>query len=1124
MQYPIINQSNQYNKNILAKFPLSADSLAIASLSQQHQQPLLVICNDMTTLNRMYNELQFFSSNRKIDIFPDYELLPYEKFSPYNEVIANRIKTLWKIHNNQTDIVLVAANSLQNRLAPLEYIYQSVLILEVGQSLNVSGFRSKLSDAGYACVSHVGMQGEFAVRGGIIDIMPMGSKKAVRIELFDDEIESVNYLDVATNKLLNALDKLEIIPAREYPQDKQQVQQMAMRFIDKFPKNLDSDTIKDLSNHIVPAGSEFLLPLFFEHTASIFDYLSDTWQIVYSDELHSNLNLHNQEITRRYDLCYLQYPCLRPSELYFSIDYTFSCLKKHITWCISSQGELYKGFNQLAKWSNLANDFKQLQLLAKSNQLVIVLSTLGKLEIFKSHLQSNNVSYAIINSLTDALSDRVNLLLAPIYYGFSYSNTIIISETELYSQVPNYRYMQTKQVESKPIDNDMIVRDLAEIVTGDLVVHVNYGIGRYNGIVCETFDDTEYEFLEIEYQDGATLMVPVYNLHLISRYSRLDVDGVALAKLGSNKWSNLKNKTTQKIYDIAADLLELYAKRELERGLQMDLPDSYQQFCDGFSYTPTVDQQTSINDIITDLTSHKPMDRLVCGDVGFGKTEVAMRAAFICAMNGYQVAILAPTTLLAEQHYQNLVNRFAGFNLKIAEVSRFKTKKENSETLSLAKHNKIDILVGTHRIIQNDVEFASLGLLIIDEEHRFGVKQKERLKQLRKDIHVLTMTATPIPRTLSMALDGIRDFSIIATPPSRRLSVNTEHVPDNDTLIAEAILREIRRGGQVFFLYNDVASINQMYDRLIKLVPQLRIAIAHGQMNEHDLEFTIKNFIRQQYNLLLCSTIIETGIDIPNANTIIIYRADKLGLAQIHQLRGRVGRSYHQAYCYLITPEKITKDAQLRIDAILSTKELGSGFNLAMHDMEIRGAGEILGSTQAGNIKEVGLSLYTDMLASAVKSLRNNQRVEVVSEVFYCEVSINATALIPHKYCPNVQERLITYKRLARANEFIEIDEIYRGLIDNYGLPPQEIKNLIKQHEVRLQATKLGINKVDITNNSISLGFIDKPNIEPMSVIKAMQELKTCKYDGKNRLVWSVVSGDVEIKFKNTLRLLDLLS
>jgi len=1105
-------------KNQLARLPAGGDSLFIANLANKQKKSFLYIANDGYQLRRIADELKFFAPDLAVGLFPDYEVLPYERQSPYSELIAERLQLLWQLQQRKLDVVLIQANTLQMLLPPLDFFNQRVLWLKKGNKINNDILREKLVAAGYQLVKQVYAVGEFAIRGSIIDIMPMGAKKAIRIDLFDDEIETIAYFDHKTQLIEEHVDEIKLLPSREYPNDYASLKEMVARFSTKFPNEAKSSLAKDLQSSILPAGVEFYLPLFFDKCASLFDYLDQSWQVIYHADLLTVLNHNWQEIKKRYDYYSYQYPCLKPAELFFASEQVFASLKEHTSWEIAVTQDLYAGFTFLPDLeieNRTSNPFNNLQHLAGKRQLIICSPSIGRLEILRNSLANNGIKASIIDSLDQLGETKVSLLHSELNQGFGYNNYLFITEADLYPKsnlVRNRKYRKAQQ----SAKNDLILRDLAEIQVGDYVVHLNHGIGRYVGLTTQTIADTNYDMLELEYQGGSKLFIPVSNLHLISRYSHLDGSQVELTKLGSKAWDKIKAKTEQKVNDVAAELLELYAKREMQEGHSFSVPAEYTEYAASFGYEPTPDQQASFDEIIKDLTGVKPMDRLVCGDVGFGKTEVALRAAFIVAMSGYQVAILAPTTLLTEQLYQKFVNRFAGLPITIGEVSRFRSKKEITQTLTLLAEGKLDIIVGTHRLIQDDIKFAKLGLVIIDEEHRFGVKQKEKFKQLRSNVDILTMTATPIPRTLSMALDGLRDFSVIATPPSRRLSTNTITTLDDDSVIQEAILREIRRGGQVFFLYNDVATIERMQDRLLNLMPELRIAIAHGQMPENELEQTIKDFINQRYNLLLCSTIIETGIDIPNANTILIYRADKFGLAQLHQLRGRVGRSYHQAYCYLIVPEKITPDAEKRLEAIKMTSELGAGFNLALHDLEIRGAGEILGDNQAGNIKEVGLSLYTEMLKKAIRKLKQGEKIHGSFEVeVSCDVNLNATAILPDEYCLSVHERLIYYKRLAKAEDQEQIDNIYQEIIDSYGLPPEPVKNLIASHSIRVFAIPLGIRKIDITANSITLQFIEKPPIEPLKIVLLMQKLKTCKHDNNNRLIWQVKSESVSKRINN---------
>ena len=1115
-------------KNSLAKFPLGGDSLFIAELVKSQTKPFLYIVNDGYQLQRLVSEFTLFAPQLRVEVFPDYEVLPYERQSPYNELIAERMRTLWHIQHNQIDVLLVQATTLQGLLPPQDYFQQRVLLLKLGDKLDSDRLRTQLVASGYQCVQQVCESGEFAIRGSIIDILPMGTKHAIRIDLFDDEIDTIQRFDSATQLIIESVDLIEILPSREYPHDIQSFRQMHQQFIAKFPKEKSSNLAKDLQSNMLPAGVEFYLPLFFTQCATLFDYINDDWQIIYSHDLLTQLNLNWQEITKRYDYYSYQYPCLRPSEIFLPPESLFANLKAHQCWEIAIDGDFYPQFNQLpdiASEHNVTRPFQKLQQISQQFQIIICIDSLGRLEILRQTLASHQLNCVVINNLNELDKQKIVLIQAEIYQGFAYGKYLFITEADLYPRGRIIKRRKRKGQNPTQVDNDFMLRDLAEIKVGDLVVHINHGVGRYIGISTQLIGDMEYEMIELEYQNNSKLYIPVHNLHLISRYSHLEGATVELTKLGSKHWDKVKAKAEQKVNDIAAELLELYAKREMQEGNSIPVPSEYNEFAQSFGYEPTVDQQQSFDELMKDLAGKKPMDRLICGDVGFGKTEVAMRAAFIVAMNGYQVAILAPTTLLTEQLYQNLVNRFAGFALNIAEISRFRSRKEINQTLSLLADGRVDIVVGTHRLIQDDIKFAKLGLVIIDEEHRFGVKQKEKLKQLRHNVDVLTMTATPIPRTLSMALDGLRDFSIIATAPSRRLPVNTQIVPDDNVIIQEAILREVRRGGQVFFLYNDVASIEQMYNRLSELIPELRIAIAHGQMPEHELEQTIKDFVHQRFNLLLCSTIIETGIDIPNANTILIYRADKFGLAQLHQLRGRVGRSHHQAYCYLLVPERTTKDAEKRLEAILATSELGAGFNLAMHDLEIRGAGEILGDNQAGNIKEVGLSLYSEMLKKAIKKLKAGDSLDSLStNDLYCEVNLNVSAILPIDYCGSTHERLIYYKRLARAENSEQLDTIYQDIIDNYGLPPDPVRNLISMHNLRIMATGFGIQKLDVNNATLNLLFIDKPPVEPLQIVLLMQKLKTCKYDGKNKLIWQVKSNSNAERIANAQFILNELN
>lgn len=1107
----------------------SADSLYISHLAQK--QKILIIANDSVNARRMLDEINFFAPTLKCAIFPDSEILPYERTTPQKDVIALRLKTLGQLHKNQLDVAVISSNTLMVRLCPKEFLYGRQFSLKVGASINLQHLKEQLVGSDYTLTSQVYEPGEFAQRGGVIDIMPMGTKKIVRIELFDNEIESLALLDPQNAELITKIDSFELIPAREYPTDLQSLKHFAAKFGQEFNQPQYQYLLKEINHAILPAGSEFYLPLFFEQTATIFDYLDDSWQIVYHNNLPDILLGHWHEINRRYELYSHQYPCLVPNKLFIPGDQILFEIKQNYARHIigKPEGTLDKyTFLPLPDISVNNKDQNPMARLLQfcqtfSGKIILTTDSIGRTEILRQTLNSYNIKCGIVSDLQhiSIKNKNIDIIKANLHNGFICNNQAYITEQDLY-KLGHDNIIKRRKTLKTQMDNDMIVRDLAELQIGDYVVHVNHGIGTYRGLTSQTIADIDYDMLEIEYQGESKLFIPAYNLHLISRYSQVEGKLVELNRLGSATWNKIKTKAQKQVDDVAAKLLEIYAKRELEHGNKFKLPEEYSAFAASFGYEATDDQERAFAAVTHDMTVQKPMDRLICGDVGFGKTEVAMRAAFICAMNGYQVAILTPTTLLTEQHFQNFINRFSEFPIKIAEISRFKSKKEIDHNLELAANGQVDILIGTHRLIQDDVKFKNLGLVIIDEEHRFGVKQKEALKKMRYNTDFLTMTATPIPRTLSMAMDGLRDFSIIATPPKRRLAVNTLVINDDSQIIREAILRELRRGGQIFFLYNDVANIESMYRRLNELMPELNIAIAHGQMNETALELTIRDFILQKYNLLLCSTIIENGIDISNANTIIIYRADKFGLAQLHQLRGRVGRSHHQAYCYLVVPENVTADAEKRLEAIQGTAELGGGFNLAMHDLEIRGAGEILGDKQSGDIKHVGLSLYTDMLKRAINKLKREQKHETDKIEIECEVNLNISAIITPDYCPDIHERLVYYKRLSRATNIDEIDSVYQDLMDNWGLAPDSTRNLIQIHYLRIKAIRCEIQKVDGTENQISLMFIDKPNIEPAKIIQLMQKLKTIKYD-KNKLIWGIKSISIEDKLKNANFILDNL-
>lgn len=1131
------NFNDNFKKNIINYLPPSSDSLYISEFYKYNNKKILLITNDAYNLNRIKNEIRTFDDNVKIAIFPDLEILPYEKASPQNNIIAERLETLWKLSNNKVDILIVQSQTILQYLCPKEYLLKSVFIIQVNDVLHLELLKNQLIGANYSFVDNVYEKGEFAIKGSIIDIFPISSNTPIRIELFDNLIENIYLID-KNNKNLSKLSFVELIPPHEFQLTNEFIKTFTNKFKEEFQSS-NNDIIKDIANGIFCNGLEFYLPLFYENCCSLLEYIDSSWNIFYFESLNTSIETFLQELKQRYEYLHYQYPCLKPNQIYLTQEIIFTKLKNFKNFIIKETGNLNNISNftpNIKILNSLSNHYKNLHDFRKSfnGGIIIFFKSLGRSQLIKQNLLSNNFIVENINHIIELKTksdlNKIYLITSYLENSFIYNNIAYITENDLFEFQENGNFLnfsKNKKNNSNQLTKDLLINDLSEINIGDYIVHVNFGIGKYLGLTSHNINSIEYEMLTIEYEGGSKLFVPIENLHLISKYINLKNINIKIDKLGSKNWENIKNKTEKKINDVATSLLETYAKRELKHGLKCIINEEYEKFSKEFDYEPTPDQEKCFNDIINDLTlnnSQKPMDRLICGDVGFGKTEVAMRATFIVAYNSYQVAIIAPTTLLVEQHYQNFINRFANFPINIAHISRFSSTKEIRTTLEKIKNGQIDIIIGTHRLLQNDIYFKNLGLIIIDEEHRFGVKQKEALRTKTCNVHTLAMTATPIPRTLSMALDGVRDFSIIATPPQKRLPIITTLSNDDDHLITEAIHRELRRGGQLFFLYNDVNNINLMYERLTKLAPYARIAITHGQLPEPVLENTIRNFILQKYNILISSTIIESGIDIPNANTIIIYDADKFGLAQLYQLRGRVGRSHHQAYCYLITKENITNDANKRLNAIINTSELGSGFNLAIHDLEIRGAGEILGETQSGNIKEVGLSLYTQMLKKAIRKLKNLVDAKEIINESNCEVILNVSALITTNYCQDIHKRLVYYKKLSLANNIQTLEDTYSNIINECGIPNIYLNNLFNLHLIRINCQTLGIKKVEAYESNINIYFLENTRLSPTNLIEIMILLKTCKYDENNRkLNWKVANNNDEIKFKNMFYLLGTL-
>ena len=1094
----------------------AADALHLAELAR-HAAPLVVVCASAWDANRLAEELRWFDPELRVCAFPDWETLPYDAFSPHPDLISERLATLYQISRGEFDIAVVALSTALYRLAPPAFLAAHTFFLKQKDILDEAAFRAQMALGGYTHVNQVYAPGEFSFRGGLIDLFPMGSAVPYRIDLFDNEIETIRAFDVDTQRSIYPVGEVRLLPAREFPLDEAGITRFRQAFRERFEGDPSKSKLyKDVSNGLAPAGIEYYLPLFFDETATLFDYLPKPTRLVAHGALDPAGQAFWADAQGRYRLLAgdKDRPLLPPAELFLATDTFFSLAKGYARLDVEQAGD-----GPTRPLPPISVDRREAQPVAKlqgfidgfAGKVLIVAPSAGRRETLHEYLAEHGLDAKLVDSWADALQGEARILLThgPLAEGFvAVDGTLaVVTETELYAIPPKTRRAR----EARATQIDSLLRDLSELKPGDPVVHAQYGVGNYLGLVNMDLGDGDTEFLQLEYAKGDKLYVPVANLHLISRYSGAGEGEVPLHKLGTDQWEKARRRAMQAARDTAAELLNLYALRAAREGhaFRFSLHD-YEAFAEGFGYEETPDQAAAIAAVMADMQSGKPMDRLVCGDVGFGKTEVALRAAFMAVMGGYQVAVLVPTTLLAEQHFNNFSDRFSPWPVKLAELSRFRTAKEQAEALQALKDGKIDIVIGTHRLIQKDVKFARLGLVILDEEHRFGVRQKEQLKALRAEVDVLTLTATPIPRTLAMSLEGIRDFSVIATAPQKRLAIKTFVQPFSGGLIREAVLRELKRGGQVYFLHNEVSTIENMRERLEKLLPEARIRVGHGQMSERELEQVIRDFYQQRYDILLCTTIIETGIDIPTANTILINRADKFGLAQLHQLRGRVGRSHHQAFAYLLVDEDrtLTPQAKKRLEAIQMMEELGSGFHLARHDLEIRGAGEVLGEKQSGEILEVGFSLYNDMLADAVASLKAGREPDMSQPLgVVSEINLHLPALLPVDYCPDVHERLVLYKRLANVHSSEELTLLHEELIDRFGLLPDPARTLIDTHRLRLAAKPLGIVKVDASGDSILLQFVPQPPIDPGRIIELIQTRRDIKLAGENRLRWHLPSS-----------------
>ena len=1102
---------------------LYGSSLALATVeAAKHYAPgpVVLVVDDLAHASQLSAEINFYSSNQHpILHLPDWETLPYDVFSPHQDIISERLKTLHALPNIQPgNILILPVNALLQKLTPRHYIDQHVLMLRLGDTLNIESFRRDLEASGYSNVSQVMEHGEFAVRGSIMDLYPAGSNLPYRIDLFDDEIESIRSFNPSDQRTLEKTDRIELLPAREFPTDKDAIRQFRERYREQIAGDpLVSLIYNNVSDGLIPAGIEYYLPLYFDQLETIFDYLPDQALFILPQQLDDDINAIWQNLAERYEQRRhdIERPLLPPDSLFLGADAVTQRLDQRAKIIASTHKSTQAEHNlEVATPPELLLQ-TQTQHPARNfidylnqyhGRILLAAETAGRREALNDLLRDNHLHAHACNTWHEFLNstEQLCITVAEIGHGLLLKQPAIsvITEPQIFGQ----RVSQQRRRKRATLDSDAVIRNLTDLHIGSPVVHIDYGIGRYLGLQqLEGSDAMQAEYLTIEYAGGDKLYVPVTSLHLISRYTGASEENAPLHRLGSDQWNRAKKKAIKKAADVAAELLDVHARRAATSGHSYPISqDEYASFVSAFPFEETPDQENAISSVIGDLSTPQPMDRVVCGDVGFGKTEVAMRAAFIVANSGRQVAILVPTTLLAQQHYQNFKDRFADWPIRVECLSRFNSKKQQDAIVEQLKNGKVDVVIGTHKLLQRGINFDDLGLIIVDEEHRFGVRHKEKLKSLRAAVDILTLTATPIPRTLNMSLAGVRDLSIIATPPLQRHSINTFVTEWNDQLITEACLREIKRGGQIYFLHNEVKTIEKIADDVRQLVPDARVEVAHGQMPEKQLEQVMLDFYHQRFNILVCTTIIESGIDVPTANTIIINRADKLGLAQLHQIRGRVGRSHHRAYAYMITPPAsvLTEDAKKRLDAIESLEDLGVGFTLATHDLEIRGAGELLGENQSGQISEIGFSLYTEILEKAVNSLKAGEIPDPNAPLDSgIEIDLGIPAVIPEDYVYDVHLRLILYKRIASAKSTAELDELRVEFIDRFGLLPEPTRNLFQITELRLLAEQIGLEKIDANDNGARLLFSDKPNIDPGKLIELIQTTpKLYKFNGADVL------------------------
>jgi len=1116
--------------------------LALVKAIEQFNGLTLIITPDMRVAHTLESELKFFCTHStKICLFPDSETLAYDVFSPHEDIISDRLLTLYSLANTDHGALIVSAISILSKLAPKSFILGQTLNLAINDQIDLETFKQTLVKAGYRYVTQVMSHGEFAVRGSIIDLYPMGCRLPFRIDLFDNEIDTIRTFNPENQVSTNRVEKLQILPAREFPTDEDSVKRFRQNYRIQFEGNPNNSIIyRGVSNNNLPSGIEYYLPLFCEDTSTFFDYIPENSQLVLIEDIVDTINdfendIFNRYEQRKYDL---ERPPLHPRQLWISTEFFEKNISKFNT-ILLQQYELeslardqYNFDTQplpnLAVNSRVKDPATELIRFIENNDYKILFLTEspGRREYLLDILKGFGISPITVDSWREFLDQELPLAItiSPLDEGLllQENKIAIVTESNLFGARAKQKRQRRRQIR----DAESLIKDLSDLSENSPVVHEDHGVGRFKGLKTLSLSGSDTEFLTLEYADGDILYVPVSSLHLVSRYTGASEDSAPLHRLGSGAWKNIKRRAAKRAYDVAAELLDIYSRREAKQGHQYKIdPNELNSFCASFPYEETPDQQRAINDMIADMESKRPMDRVICGDVGFGKTEVAMRAAFVAALAGKQVAVLVPTTLLASQHFQTFSDRFADWPLRIEYISRFLSVKNQKIVMAGMEEGDVDIVIGTHKLLSSDIKFKNLGLIVVDEEQRFGVRQKEALKKMRTEIDILTLTATPIPRTLNMSLSGLRDLSIIATPPNQRLAIKTFVGVWNNHVIQEACMRELKRGGQVFFLHNEVRTIDKVAKDLQQLLPDASIRIVHGQMPERDLEQVMLDFYHQRFNILVCTTIIENGIDIPTANTIIINRADKLGLSQLHQIRGRVGRSHHRAYAYLIAPPRtvMTAAAIKRLETIESLEELGIGFTLATHDLEIRGAGELLGAEQSGQIAEIGFTLYNELLARAVVALKSGEIPELNQPLDHSiEVDLGITTLLPEDYVPDVHTRLVLYKRIASTKTIDDLDDLEVELIDRFGLLPEFAKNLFHVTQLKIVSSGFGVTHIEMGRNSAHLRFNKKPNIDTYKLLTLIQDFPDkYKLEGSEKLTIYIETENSEERIDT---IMDLLS